>query len=85
MRDYLEQLWPDRLQQLKRAVEEGCSYSVVEPPHRVVFSWGDAGSTEPPLGSSRLEVDLEQVGDQTQVTLRHRGLTWAVRADHARG
>lgn len=61
------------------------SYLEIQPPRRVVFSWGDAGSAELPPGSSRVEVDLEQVGTQTRVTLRHHGLTGAPRADHARG
>lgn len=61
------------------------SYLEVRPPHRVVFSWGDAGSAALPPGSSRVEVDLEASGPRTLVTLRHHGLSGAVRADHARG
>jgi uncharacterized protein YndB with AHSA1/START domain len=60
-------------------------YLEVRPPHRVVFSWGDAGSAELPPGSSRVEVDLEADGQRTLVTLRHHGLHGEVRADHARG
>jgi len=51
----------------------------------VVFSWGDAGSAQLPPGASRVEVDLEAVGQQTLVTLRHHGLSGEVRVDHARG
>lgn len=61
------------------------AYLEVEPPRRLVFTWGDVGSAELPPGSSRVEVDLEQVGNLTRVTLRHFGLTGAIRADHARG
>ena len=61
------------------------SYLEVRPPHRVVFSWGDAGSAQLPPGASRVEVDLEAVGQQTLVTLRHHGLSGEVRVDHARG
>jgi len=61
------------------------SYLEVSPPHRVVFSWGDAGSSALPPGSSRVEVDLEAAGSRTLVTLRHHGLSGEVRADHARG
>jgi uncharacterized protein YndB with AHSA1/START domain len=60
-------------------------YLEVSPPHRVVFSWGDAGSAALPPGSSRVEVDLEAAGNRTLVTLRHHGLSGEVRADHARG
>lgn len=60
-------------------------YLEVRPPHRVVFSWGDAGSATLPPGSSRVEVDLEATGSRTLVTLRHHGLDRDARADHARG
>jgi uncharacterized protein YndB with AHSA1/START domain len=59
------------------------SYLEVQPPHRVVFSWGDAGSAE--LPPSRVEVDLEAAGHRTKVTLRHHGLSGKERVDHARG
>lgn len=61
------------------------AYLEVEAPHRVVFTWGDAGSAELPPGSTRVEVDLIQVGHQTRVTLRHHGLTGRMRADHKLG
>lgn len=61
------------------------NYVEIEPPHRVVFTWGDAGSAELPPGSSRVRVDLEASAGGTMVTLHHYGLTGAVRADHARG
>ena len=61
------------------------AYLEIRPPHRVVFSWGDAGSTELPPGASRVEVDLEPDGLGTTVTLRHHGLSGEVRADHLRG
>ena len=61
------------------------SYLELEPPRRVVFSWGDAGSAELPPGASRVEVELEVAGDGTQLTLRHFGLNPRQRADHALG
>ncbi|MCW3014731.1 MAG: hypothetical protein JWO02_1823 [Solirubrobacterales bacterium] len=61
------------------------SYLEIEPPHRVVFSWGDAGSAQLPPGTSRVEVELVATGAGTTVTLRHHGLSGEVRADHARG
>ena len=60
-------------------------YLEVQPPHRIVFSWGDAGSAGLPPGSSRVEVDLEAAEGGTKVTLRHHGLGGEERADHARG
>jgi uncharacterized protein YndB with AHSA1/START domain len=61
------------------------NYVEVQPPHRIVFSWGDAGSAQLPPGASRVEVDLQAAGNGTKVTLRHHGLSGEQRADHARG
>ena len=46
----------------------------VDPPRRVVFTWGWEGNDEVPPGSSTVEVDLEPDGDDTIVRLRHTGL-----------
>jgi uncharacterized protein YndB with AHSA1/START domain len=61
------------------------SYLEIEPPHRVVFSWGDAGSARLPPGASRVEVQLEAAAGGTKVTLHHHGLGDEERADHGRG
>lgn len=61
------------------------TYLEIAAPHRVVFSWGDAGSVALPPGASRVEVELEAAGGGTTVTLRHHGLAEPERADHARG
>jgi uncharacterized protein YndB with AHSA1/START domain len=47
----------------------------VDPPRRVVFSWGweEPGSTTPP-GSSTVEVTLTPVDGGTRLNLRHTGL-----------
>jgi uncharacterized protein YndB with AHSA1/START domain len=51
----------------------------VDPPHRVVFTWGVPEEPTLPPGSSTVEVVLEADGDGTVVTLTHRGLSdrWA--------
>jgi uncharacterized protein YndB with AHSA1/START domain len=49
-------------------------YVVVDPPHRVVFTWGMEGSEEFPPGSSTVEVILVAEGDETVVTLTHSDL-----------
>jgi uncharacterized protein YndB with AHSA1/START domain len=61
-------------------------YVEVQPPHRVVFTWGFDG-TGPAVapGSSRVEVTLEPDGDGTLLTLRHHGLDGAARDAHAAG
>ena len=58
----------------------------VDPPHRVVFTWG---FTDPeigvPPGSTVVEVTLTPVGTGTRVTLVHRDLPAAAVDDHAAG
>ncbi len=46
----------------------------VDPPYRVVFSWGIPGSDALPPGGSTVEVVLTRDGDDTMVVLTHRGL-----------
>lgn len=50
------------------------SYIIVEPPHRVVFSWGIPGNETLPAGGSTVEVVLTPDGDDTMVVLTHRDL-----------
>jgi len=57
-----------------REVASG-SYQEIDPPRRVVFTWGwesEESLTTP--GSSTVEVDLEPAGEQTLVRLTHRDL-----------
>jgi uncharacterized protein YndB with AHSA1/START domain len=50
-------------------------YVEVDPPRRVVFTWGweDEGSLIPP-GSSTVEIDLDEDGDGTLLRLTHRDI-----------
>ena len=50
------------------------TYLTVEPPYRVVFSWGIPGSDTLPPGGSTVEVVLTPDSDDTMVVLTHRGL-----------
>jgi uncharacterized protein YndB with AHSA1/START domain len=50
------------------------AYITLEPPYRVVFSWGIPGSDALPPGGSTVEVVLTPDGDDTMVVLTHRGL-----------
>jgi uncharacterized protein YndB with AHSA1/START domain len=62
------------------------TYVAVEPPRRVVFTWGWESDTSPvPPGSSTVEVTLEPDGDGTLVRLVHRDLPEASRQPHSRG
>jgi uncharacterized protein YndB with AHSA1/START domain len=61
-------------------------YVVVDPPHRVVFTWGIEGRGDFPPGSTTVEVELRAEGDETVVTLTHRDLpTVDTRRSHRSG
>jgi uncharacterized protein YndB with AHSA1/START domain len=61
-------------------------YVEVEPPHRVVFTWGFEGTGRmAAAGSTRVEVTLEPDGDGTRLTLLHHGLPEDARDAHAAG
>ena len=49
-------------------------YVVVDPPRRVVFTWGWEGDDRLPPGSSTVEIELIPDGDGTVVRLTHSGL-----------
>jgi uncharacterized protein YndB with AHSA1/START domain len=49
-------------------------YQELDPPHRLLISWGFAGSDELPPGASTVEVRLTKVAGGTRVEITHRGL-----------
>ncbi|MBT2500057.1 SRPBCC domain-containing protein [Agromyces sp. ISL-38] len=49
-------------------------YLEVVRPHRVVVSWGVAGSDELPSGASRVSFTLTPIGEGTRVELLHSDL-----------
>jgi uncharacterized protein YndB with AHSA1/START domain len=60
-------------------------YLVVEPPHRVVFSWGAAGSDVLAPGSTTVEIVLRPDGAGTVLELVHRDLPPEELAQHGIG
>jgi uncharacterized protein YndB with AHSA1/START domain len=50
------------------------SYVLVEPPHRLVLTWGAAGDDSLPPGSTTVEISLLPDGDGTVLELVHRNL-----------
>lgn len=56
-------------------------YVEVEPPGRVVFTWGWEGSGDVPPGSTRVEITLREDGDGTLLRLRHTGFPSEADAD----
>ena len=60
-------------------------YVEVEPPRRVVVTWGMAGSEDLPPSASRVEFLLTAVAGGTRVDLSHTGLPPSRAAGHANG
>ncbi len=60
-------------------------YLELDPPHRVVISWGFAGSDEVPPGSTTVEVTLQAVEGGTLLELVHRDLPGVQAERHAIG
>lgn len=61
-------------------------YVAVEPPSRVVFTWGWEGDEAVPPGSSTVEITLREDGDGTILRLRHTGFpTDEAAASHREG
>ena len=62
-----------RVQVTPRALAVG-EYVVVDPPRRVVFTWGWQDDEQLPPGSSTVQIELVPDGDGTIVRLTHSGL-----------
>ena len=60
-------------------------YLEVDPPRRLLISWGHAGSERLPPGASTVEVLLTAAGAGTDVRIVHRDLPEPFAAGHARG
>lgn len=60
-------------------------YLEVDRPHRVVVSWGVAGSPDLPPGASTVEFTLTPTARGTRVELMHSGLPDAQLEGHADG
>jgi uncharacterized protein YndB with AHSA1/START domain len=60
-------------------------YLEVEPPHRLLISWGHAGSDRLPPGASTVEVRLRAERGGTRVDVTHRGLPEPEATRHAAG
>jgi uncharacterized protein YndB with AHSA1/START domain len=79
-----------RVEISEQAIARG-EYVEIEPPSRVVFTWGwegqESGSGEHAVspGSSRVEVSLTPDGDGTLLRLRHFGLPEPALDVHGQG
>ena len=60
-------------------------YVEIDPPRRVVFTWGWDGDESVPPGSSTVEITLEPQGEATLVKLVHSDLPEGKRDLHREG
>jgi uncharacterized protein YndB with AHSA1/START domain len=60
-------------------------YLELEPPHRLLISWGYAGSDEVPPDATTVEVRLIAECDGTRVELEHRDLPPGETSSHVSG
>ncbi len=61
-------------------------YREVDPPHRLVMTWGWDGDPEVAPGSTTVEITLVEDGPGTLLRLRHSGLpSEQQRASHREG
>lgn len=60
-------------------------YVAVEPPNRVVFTWGWQDHAEVPPGSSTVTITVTRAGDESVVELRHAGLPGGSDDEHKKG
>ena len=60
-------------------------YLEIDPPRRVVISWGLAGSADFPPGSSRVEFTLTPIPSGTSLSLVHSGLPDPYARTHGAG
>jgi uncharacterized protein YndB with AHSA1/START domain len=60
-------------------------YLEVDPPRRVLVSWGVAGNDDMPPGTTEVEFTLTPIPAGTRLRLVHRGLSESQREMHAVG
>lgn len=60
-------------------------YLELDPPRRLVISWGHAGSERLPPGASTVEITLSKEGEGTTVRIVHRALPEPEASQHALG
>jgi uncharacterized protein YndB with AHSA1/START domain len=60
-------------------------YRTVDPPHRIVVTWGVAGSPDLPPGTTEVEFTLTATATGTRLRLEHRNLPDSQKPVHATG
>jgi uncharacterized protein YndB with AHSA1/START domain len=70
---------------MRDGVEAVGEFVEVDPPHRLVFTWGWTAGFAVPPGSTRVVVTLVEEDGGTRVRLRHYGLPDEAQVKHHRG
>ena len=69
----------------EQAIAKG-EYLEIDPPRRIVFSWGWMGEGHPiPPGSSKVEITLTPDGEETILRLVHSDLPAGAGKEHSEG
>jgi uncharacterized protein YndB with AHSA1/START domain len=66
-------------------IEAGGRVLAIEPPERIVFSFGYASGEPMPLGASRVTIELAAVDAGTRLALRHELADATLRDQHVQG
>jgi len=69
---------------MREGIEARGEFVELDPPHRLVFTWGWQNHPVVPPGSTTVEVTLQAIDDGTLVRLTHRGLPDPVSVAHHR-
>lgn len=71
---------------MRDGIEAAGEFVELDPPHRLVFTWGWTNDTSVAPGSTRVVVSLQEEDGGTRVLLRHYGLpSGEQRAHHTTG
>lgn len=69
---------------LRGGIAAAGEFVELDPPHRLVFTWGWTNDPAVPPGSTRVEVTFTDEDGGTRVVLRHHGLPDTEHTDHHR-
>jgi uncharacterized protein YndB with AHSA1/START domain len=70
--------------EMRGGVEAAGEFVEIDPPKRLVFTWGWTDDHSVPPGSTQVVITFEEDDGGTRVVLRHHGLPTDDRRDHHR-
>jgi uncharacterized protein YndB with AHSA1/START domain len=69
---------------MRNGIEAAGEFVEIDPPKRIVFTWGWTEDQSVPPGSTQVVITLEEEDGGTRVVLRHHGLPTDDQRDHHR-